>query len=203
MSIYVISRWVSKHIKKPIRSTVLSLDWHPNNVLLCAGSSDFKMRVFSTYIKEIESKPESTNWGKKMPFGAIMGEWSNGRGKSNNINIYILLKVNKSIQDLVWFFIIVQIVKVHYCMFSYFWKSKKIFLNFLLLFRFRWMGPWCFLFSIWCKGSLGWPWLKYICCPGWRECWSGKSCCWQSSICYLSLGIWRIHCCCRQVLFNP
>lgn len=72
--------WVSKHIKKPIRSTVLSIDWHPNNVLLCAGSSDFKMRVFSTYIKEIESKPESTNWGKKMPFGAIMGEWSNGRG---------------------------------------------------------------------------------------------------------------------------
>lgn len=73
-------RWVSKHIKKPIRSTVLSLAWHPNNVLLAAGSSDFKMRVFSAYIKEIESKPESTNWGKKMPFGNLMGEWSNGRG---------------------------------------------------------------------------------------------------------------------------
>lgn len=72
--------WVSKHIKKPIRSTVLSISWHPNNVLLAAGSSDFKMRVFSAYVKEIESKPESTNWGKKMPFGAIMGEWSNGRG---------------------------------------------------------------------------------------------------------------------------
>jgi len=72
--------WVSKHIKKPIRSTVLSLAWHPNNVLLAAGSSDFKMRVFSAYIKEIESKPESTNWGKKMPFGNLMGEWSNGRG---------------------------------------------------------------------------------------------------------------------------
>ncbi|XP_076996736.1 actin-related protein 2/3 complex subunit 1A isoform X1 [Tamandua tetradactyla] len=37
--------WVSKHIKKPIRSTVLSLDWHPNNVLLAAGSCDFKCRV--------------------------------------------------------------------------------------------------------------------------------------------------------------
>lgn len=72
--------WVSKHIKKPIRSTILSLAWHPNNVLLAAGSSDFKMRVFSAYIKEIESKPESTNWGKKMPFGNLMGEWSNGRG---------------------------------------------------------------------------------------------------------------------------
>lgn len=40
----VVSRWVCKHIKKPIRSTVLSLDWHPNNVLLAAGSCDFKCR---------------------------------------------------------------------------------------------------------------------------------------------------------------
>merc|ERR1712156_1175086 len=26
--------WVAKHIKKPLKSTVTSLDWHPNNVLL-------------------------------------------------------------------------------------------------------------------------------------------------------------------------
>ncbi|XP_019489969.1 PREDICTED: LOW QUALITY PROTEIN: actin-related protein 2/3 complex subunit 1A-like, partial [Hipposideros armiger] len=61
--------WVSKHIKKPIRSTVLSLDWHPNNVLLAAGSCDFKCRVFSAYIKEVDEKPASTPWGSKMPFG--------------------------------------------------------------------------------------------------------------------------------------
>jgi len=72
--------WVSKHIKKPIRSTVLSLDWHPNNILLAASSTDFKSRVFSAYIKEIEAKPEATNWGKKMPFGACMAEFSNGGG---------------------------------------------------------------------------------------------------------------------------
>ena len=36
--------WVSKHIKKGIKSTVLSIDWHPNNVLLAAGSSDNKVR---------------------------------------------------------------------------------------------------------------------------------------------------------------
>lgn len=35
--------WVGKHIKKPIRSTVLSLDWHPNNVLLAAGCADMKV----------------------------------------------------------------------------------------------------------------------------------------------------------------
>ncbi|CAG8713459.1 15068_t:CDS:1, partial [Acaulospora colombiana] len=48
--------WASKQIKKPIRSTVLSIDWHPNNVLLAAGSADMKARVFSTYLKEVDSK---------------------------------------------------------------------------------------------------------------------------------------------------
>lgn len=66
--------WVSKHIKKPIRSTILSIDWHPNNILIAAGSSDFKARVFSGYIKDIEPKPSSTIWGKKMTFGNVMQE---------------------------------------------------------------------------------------------------------------------------------
>lgn len=48
--------WVSKLLKKPIRSTVLSVDWHPNNVLLAAGSADMKARVFSAYIKEVDEK---------------------------------------------------------------------------------------------------------------------------------------------------
>lgn len=52
--------WVSRHIKKPIRSTVTSLDWHPNNIFLACGSTDFKSRIFSTYIKEVDGKrPES------------------------------------------------------------------------------------------------------------------------------------------------
>ena len=48
------------------------MDWHPNNVLLAAGSCDFKCRVFSTYIKEVDEKPASTPWGSKMPFGQLM-----------------------------------------------------------------------------------------------------------------------------------
>lgn len=35
--------WVSKHIKKPIRSTITTLDWHPNNILLATGAADFKV----------------------------------------------------------------------------------------------------------------------------------------------------------------
>lgn len=38
--------WVSKHLKKPIRSTILSVDWHPNNVLLAAGGADARVSHF-------------------------------------------------------------------------------------------------------------------------------------------------------------
>lgn len=69
--------WVSKHIKKPIRSTVTSLDWHPNNVLLVAGSTDYKARVFSAYIKDIEDQPAPTPWGTKMSLGTMMAEFKN------------------------------------------------------------------------------------------------------------------------------
>lgn len=72
--------WVSKHIKKPIRSTVTCIDWHPNNILLACGSSDFKARVFSAYIKEVDEKPNATSWGSKMPFGNLMAEFVNGSG---------------------------------------------------------------------------------------------------------------------------
>jgi actin related protein 2/3 complex subunit 1A/1B len=48
--------WVSRLLKKPIRSTVLSVDWHPNNVLLATGSADMKARVFSAYIKDVDKK---------------------------------------------------------------------------------------------------------------------------------------------------
>jgi len=69
--------WVAKHIKKPLKSTVTCIDWHPNNILLAAGSTDFKIRVYSGYIKEIEPKPSATEWGQRMPMGNLMTEFSN------------------------------------------------------------------------------------------------------------------------------
>lgn len=54
--------WVAKQLKKPIRATVLSLDWHPNNVLLAAGSADLKARVFSAYIKEVDERHVRYDW---------------------------------------------------------------------------------------------------------------------------------------------
>ena len=45
--------------------------------MLAAGSTDFKVRVYSGYIKEMEAKPSATAWGARMPFGNLMTEFSN------------------------------------------------------------------------------------------------------------------------------
>jgi len=44
---------------------------------LACGSTDFKVRVFSGFIKDIEERPSETPWGKKMPIGQLMAEFSN------------------------------------------------------------------------------------------------------------------------------
>jgi actin related protein 2/3 complex subunit 1A/1B len=46
-------------------------------VLLACGSCDFKVQIYSAYIKDIEEKPQPTVWGSKMPLGQLMGEWRN------------------------------------------------------------------------------------------------------------------------------
>lgn len=45
--------WVSKHIKKH-RSTVTSVAWHPNNITIATGSTDFRCRIFSAFIKGVD-----------------------------------------------------------------------------------------------------------------------------------------------------
>jgi actin related protein 2/3 complex subunit 1A/1B len=72
--------WISKHIKKPIRSTILSIEWHPNNVLLAAGSTDGHARVFSGFIKGIDTKPEPSLWGEKLPFNTLTGDFVSSNG---------------------------------------------------------------------------------------------------------------------------
>ncbi|KAI8461682.1 WD40-repeat-containing domain protein [Phakopsora pachyrhizi] len=72
--------WVAKHLKKPLRSTVLSVAWHPNSVLLAAGSADATCRVLSAYIKGVDSKPEPTVWGERIPFNTICGDFSSPAG---------------------------------------------------------------------------------------------------------------------------
>lgn len=67
--------YLTKHIKKGIRSTVISLDWHPDNILLAVGSTDMKARIFSAYIKGLDAKASNPVWGDKLPFGQLCGEF--------------------------------------------------------------------------------------------------------------------------------
>jgi len=69
--------WVSKHLKKPIRSTVTTLAWHPNGVLLAAGSTDAHARVLSAYIKGVDEKPAPSVWGERLPFATECGDFLN------------------------------------------------------------------------------------------------------------------------------
>lgn len=72
--------WISKHIKKPIRSTILSVDWHRNSVLLAAGSTDGHARVFSGFIKGVDEKPAPTVWGERLPFQTLCGDFTDASG---------------------------------------------------------------------------------------------------------------------------
>lgn len=69
--------WVSKHLRKPIRSTITSVAWHPNSVLLAAGSTDAHARVFSSFLKGTDARPEPSAWGERLPFNTVCGEYLN------------------------------------------------------------------------------------------------------------------------------
>jgi len=72
--------WISKHIKKH-RSTVLTVDWHPNNLLLATGSADFRCRVFSAAIKGVDASNKSEVFaGKPMAFGELLAEFDQCAG---------------------------------------------------------------------------------------------------------------------------
>jgi len=71
--------WVSKHIKKH-KSTVLKVDWHPNNALLATASSDFKCRIFSAYIKGVDATAPNTPFGNKLTFGECFAELDTAMG---------------------------------------------------------------------------------------------------------------------------
>lgn len=68
---------MSKHLKKPIRSTITTVAWHPNSVLLAAGSTDGHARVLSSFIKGVDARPEPSAWGERLPFNTVCGEFLN------------------------------------------------------------------------------------------------------------------------------
>ncbi|KAL5965222.1 Actin-related protein 2/3 complex subunit 1A-A [Taenia solium] len=72
--------WVPKQIKKPMKSTITCVDWHPNNTLLACGSTDYYVRVFSAFIKETDSEDRDSAWGAKSSFQTQLFAAYNGHG---------------------------------------------------------------------------------------------------------------------------
>ncbi|CAL5403932.1 unnamed protein product [Camellia sinensis] len=61
--------WVSKLIRKRHDSSVTSVAWHPNNILLATTSTDGKCRVFSTFIKGVDTRDSGTRSTTDSKFG--------------------------------------------------------------------------------------------------------------------------------------
>ncbi|PSS05612.1 Actin-related protein 2/3 complex subunit 1A like [Actinidia chinensis var. chinensis] len=61
--------WVSKLIRKRHDSSVTSVAWHPNNILLATTSTDGKCRVFSTFIKGVDTRGSGTSSAGDTKFG--------------------------------------------------------------------------------------------------------------------------------------
>lgn len=84
--------WTSKSIKKcpvsgkSIKSTVLSVRWHPNNIMLICGCADMKCRIFTAYIKSVDGrKPPVGPFAldpadKKLKFGTCLAEYGQSKG---------------------------------------------------------------------------------------------------------------------------
>lgn len=74
--------WISKMIKKH-KSSVMDLDWSPNQKFLVTGACDFKCRVFSAFIDGIDSSDAdelSTIFGKKASdFGECLVEFDQAK----------------------------------------------------------------------------------------------------------------------------
>lgn len=90
--------WQCKHIKRTLRSTVTTVDWHPDNKVLVAGSTDYRVRVFSAFISNMEDAPESSPWGQSNTLGTLLAEFQNtpNGGKkrlflSNSFDVYLLI----------------------------------------------------------------------------------------------------------------
>ncbi|KAK9690074.1 hypothetical protein RND81_09G103100 [Saponaria officinalis] len=61
--------WVSKLIRKKHNSSVTSVAWHPKNILLATTSTDGKCRVFSTFIKGVDTRSSEASSSSETKFG--------------------------------------------------------------------------------------------------------------------------------------
>lgn len=71
--------WVSDHIKKH-KSTVLSIAWHPNSQIVATASTDFKCRVFSAFVEEVDKGMDAGPFAAQGDLGELLLELDGCRG---------------------------------------------------------------------------------------------------------------------------
>ncbi|CAM9225584.1 unnamed protein product, partial [Chrysoparadoxa australica] len=67
--------YVSKLIKKQHKSTVQALAWHPQIQALATVSTDFKCRVLSAYLPEVDAAQDPGPFPDALPFGELYAEY--------------------------------------------------------------------------------------------------------------------------------
>lgn len=65
--------WVSKMLKGHM-STIQAVAWHPVSPIVATACTDFKCRIFSAYLKNVDGKAVSTPWGDNPKFGTLFYE---------------------------------------------------------------------------------------------------------------------------------
>ena len=75
--------WISKMVKKH-KSTVLSVDWHPSSQMIVTGCCDFKCRIFSAFIHDLDEPNPSGLFGDLSDtFGELLAEFDASHGWVN------------------------------------------------------------------------------------------------------------------------
>ena len=65
--------WVSKMVKDH-QSTVQAVAWHPTSPIVATACVDYKCRVLSVYLKNLDGKGVETPWGPAAKFGTLLFE---------------------------------------------------------------------------------------------------------------------------------
>jgi len=80
--------WLSKHIKKGFKSTVISLAWCVNNKFIVTGSTDKKCRIHSAYTPHIDSSEDDgfgDLWPQQHEFGACLATFDQANAWVNSV----------------------------------------------------------------------------------------------------------------------
>lgn len=75
--------WVSTPLKKH-KSTVLSVCWHPNSKVLATVATDYRCRVLSAYLEDVDASEDGGVFGPLPPAGEVLHEFDVTRAWVNH-----------------------------------------------------------------------------------------------------------------------